>query len=123
MQIQQLEIKRSEWLRGSKSAYGGYDSELWNTKAKDAGFGYKCCLGFMALAMGSSPDEIKTVPSPENIFGPPQDIWTDYLTNRENGDFILDAMDINDHAIMNEVREKQLADLFATQHIALTFVD
>lgn len=124
MQIQELEIKRSEWLSGPQT-YGdnGYDSELWNTEAKDAGYGYKCCLGFMALAMGNTPDDIKAVNTPEGLDNGGR-IWGDYLTSHgDNNDFIENAMNINDAAISDDLREEQLTDLFATQDIALTFVD
>ena len=67
--LKEFTVKRSEWVNGSYErsfSDQGFKrdrgpSRLLNNK------GFKCCLGFHALACGFTEDEIRDKPTPNNL--------------------------------------------------------
>ena len=126
-EIDKLEIKRSEWMRGGDtSAENDGDTYLYSSDAKEAGEGYKCCLGFMCLDMGYTVTEIKDfrVPSSLDDLGGWDWIHDDVNLNFDEDKWLHKAMNTNDTVnIPDDEREAQLIKHFADKNIALTFVD
>lgn len=124
--ITELVIDRSRWLRGQ-----GPDSMLLDSR------GRMCCLGFACVEAGVEADRLLHAGSPEDV-GSSHDLLTVPVLSRvkesddEDGgvhrrvvDTALsqEAIGINDDEEMEDTaREVALAELFAREGIAVTFV-
>lgn len=119
-----LTITRSEWYRGQ------VNSMLLKSDGK------KCCLGFYALALGATEDQIRgqfcpndvatEVAWPSGFVIPPLNtsIGGHVTTRYSNSGNACDLIFINDHSTLTEKdREAQLTEEFAKIGVEVEFVD
>lgn len=121
--ITEFTVDRKEWLRGS-----GIASSLLDRAGK------KCCLGFLAIACGHSPEDIFGVASPFAVFNQgdrylmPQVLIGDGTGNEEaivtcDSWACVKLMDINDdQCIDDDEREERLVKGFQTIGIKVNFI-
>lgn len=122
-EIKELIIKRSKWLTPEKSLGAG--SYLLNE------MGLMCCLGFAAIKLGLTEDEIVgytyiASTDVDNLDNFSQFCQRNSLVANGIGNTKLSsevAIINDDNQINNEEREKQLIKLFGENNIILSFID
>lgn len=130
--MEELEIKRSKWIRGVSHVEKVYSYLLRSSDGK------MCCLGFYLRSCGLSAEDIRGVSSPQqangNTMNYPKDNpkipkWLlgekptpgDYRNNSEAGKKL---MDINDATSLGEIeREEEIKKRFAEHGVNITFID
>lgn len=113
-------VKRSEWLRGE----GNEKSKLLLPSD-----GKKCCLGFLALALGAKEEDISNMDAPVNASDV---LWPEGLlsSKRLHSSLCTELMDINDYcrlsfktAITASEQEDVIIKRFSEINIKVTFID
>jgi hypothetical protein len=116
-------VDRAHWLRGKT----GFGSMLLRSDGEVVDGGKMCCLGFVALAIGCSREEIVGVSSPlSKAFLPKVSPHTSRifpgLGSRHGDAVIAYAVAVNDSdAIQDDERERQLTSLFTQIGVDMTF--
>lgn len=131
-ELRTLTIDRKTWLRGvlPEDRLSGEGGELLSYQ------GYKCCLGFDALACGVPEEFLLKVPGPSTLIKSHQefsDILAHQFTRLQHDDpgystahrwWMEAAMDINDSIYFKEEeRETLLKKLFLKVNVQLEFIN
>jgi hypothetical protein len=113
--IKSLIINRDRWVRGggTKPEFG--TTELLNNK------GRMCCLGFFCVATGVSSNALSGKESPCDL-KTHIPMLTDPIT-LENTQFAIQAIEVNDAAIDEPEREREIVKLFKSHGVKLQFKD
>ncbi len=119
--VKKFTIKRSEWTRGNKNG----PSRLLNED------GFKCCLGFYALASGLRNQDIKLLYSPTEIILDKNKRWDSFLLKESllddkllNSDACETLMFINDNPVSSDkVKEKDIIKMFKQHNVQVRFID
>lgn len=119
-------IQRLKWYRGQ----GGTESRLLLPNEK------MCCLGFFALALGATPDQIREKTDPQEVPGVFTkdakwllDFLEDETTVRNNSNEACSLIKINDEGQEHEYhdeeadREQKIAEIFAKHGVEVEYVD
>jgi len=125
--MKKLVVDRSKWLRGE----GGKVSYLLRV-----GDSKMCCLGFVCVDSGISPEEIEGNPTPRDFISEMWDLIPGLMDKLPkwlyDGEFptdsvpnvVMDMMQINDsQEISGEVREQELTKLFASVDVEIQFIN
>lgn len=111
--MKKLTIKRSEWLRGE----GGCNSAL--RRRSD---GKMCCLGFLGLSLGGTPEQLTERGIPDTTQG--IEWGYNFVVDDEYTNFTAYLMTINDSKLLpDQEREETLTKRFLEAGIEVEFID
>lgn len=111
-EVLKFTVLRERWIRSSTSSF---------LRRFD---GHMCCLGFLAMEVGYTEEQITNLACPNELTGLTHKAFpVSLMENGNNTDLCQEIMCVNDSAYWYaEEREDKLTELFAKAGIEVSFV-
>jgi hypothetical protein len=109
----QVVVDCKTWRRGGGAQDGVSLTEQFGLTCLLNSKGYKCCLGFAALQLGYTEEEILDVRGPGGLPRPGNILCTE---NGQRTDFSEEAMSTNDNSLISDQQRMEKLQQIGEEH-------